>query len=123
VVLVTHFMDEAGHLCDRLAIVNRGRIVAIDSPQGLINRYATQIKLTFSSDEPDISYLEKIAALDSVNRYGSRVEITGKGSVLPLVAAALVEHGFVPADLHVSQPTLEDVFLALTNNDEPVETA
>jgi ABC-2 type transport system ATP-binding protein len=121
VVIVTHFMDEAENLCDRLAIVDRGRIVAMDSPQGLVNKYATQIKLSFSNDEPDISYLEKIASVDSVNRYGSRIEILGTGSVLPLVAAALVEHDFVPADLHVEQPTLEDVFLTLTDNDDPVE--
>lgn len=116
VVMVTHFMDEAENLCDRLAIMNRGRIVATDSPQGLVNKYATQIKLSFSTDEPDISYLEKIESLNAVNRYGSRVEILGTGPVLPLVAAALVEHGFVPEDLHVHQPSLEDVFLTLTNN-------
>ncbi len=121
VVMVTHFMDEAENLCDRLAIVNRGRIVATDSPQGLVNTYATQIKLSFSTDEPDVSYLEKISSVNSVNRYGSRVEILGTGSVLPLVAAALVEHDFVPADLHVEQPTLEDVFLTLTSNDDSVE--
>jgi ABC-2 type transport system ATP-binding protein len=121
VVIVTHFMDEAENLCDRLAIVDRGRIVAMDSPQGLVNKYATQIKLSFSSDESDISYLEKIASVDSVNRYGSRIEILGTGSVLPLVAAALVEHDFVPTDLHAEQPTLEDVFLTLTDNDDPVE--
>lgn len=121
VVMVTHFMDEAENLCDRLAIVNRGRIVATDSPQGLVNTYATQIKLSFSTDEPDISYLEKISSVNSMNRYGSHVEILGTGSVLPLVAAALAEHDFVPMDLHVEQPTLEDVFLTLTSNDNPVE--
>jgi ABC-2 type transport system ATP-binding protein len=121
VVLVTHFMDEAENLCDRLAIVNRGRIVATDSPQGLINKYATQIKLSFSTDEPDISYLENIESVKSVNRYGARVEIIGTGPVLALVSAALVEHGFVPADLRVNQPTLEDVFLTLTSDEDPVE--
>lgn len=123
VVLVTHFMDEAEHLCDRLAIVDRGRIVATDSPQGLINRYASRIKLTFSTDNPDVNYLRELEPVDGVNRRGSRVEIQGTGPVLPLVAAALVEHGIVPDDLHVEQPTLEDVFLALTDKDEPAGAA
>lgn len=118
VVMVTHFMDEAENLCDRLAIVNKGRIVATDSPQGIVNTYATQIELSFSTDEPEISYLENIPSVRSVNRYGSRIEVIGTGSILPLVAAALVEHGLVPADLRVKQPTLEDVFLALTSNDD-----
>ena len=119
VVLVTHFMDEAENLCDRLAIVNRGRIVAAGSPQELVNKYATSIKLMFSTDEPDITYLEQIAAVTSLKRYGARVEVTGSGPVLPLVAAELVEHGFVPADLRVEQPTLEDVFLFLTEEKNP----
>jgi ABC-2 type transport system ATP-binding protein len=121
VVMVTHFMDEAENLCDRLAIVKKGRIVATDSPQGLINSYATQIKVLFSTNEPDISYLEQIPSVNSVNRYGSHVEILGTGPVLPLVAAALVEHGITPADLRVDQPTLEDVFLILTRDVEPAE--
>ncbi len=121
VVMVTHFMDEAENLCDRLAIVNKGRIVATDSPQGLINSYATQIKVLFSTDEPDLSYLEQIPSVNSVNRYGSHVEILGTGPILPLVAAALVENGITPSDLRVDQPTLEDVFLILTRDVEPAE--
>ncbi|MBW1768864.1 MAG: ABC transporter ATP-binding protein [Deltaproteobacteria bacterium] len=121
VVMVTNFMDEAENLCDRLAIVKKGRIVATDSPQGLINSYATQIKVLFSTDEADISYLEQITSVNSVNRYGSHVEILGIGPVLPLVAAALVEHGITPADLRIDQPTLEDVFLILTSDVEPAK--
>jgi ABC-2 type transport system ATP-binding protein len=121
IVMVTNFMDEAEDLCDRLAIVKKGRIVATDSPQGLINSYATQIKVLFSTDEADISYLEQITSVNSVNRYGSHVEILGTGPVLPLVAAALVEHGITPTDLRIDQPTLEDVFLILTSDVESAE--
>jgi ABC-2 type transport system ATP-binding protein len=51
-----------------------------------------------------------------VARNGPRVEVEGNGSLLALVAAALVEHDIVPADLRVEQPTLEDVFLKLTGH-------
>jgi ABC-2 type transport system ATP-binding protein len=114
VVLVTHFMDEAEQLCDRVAIVDRGRIIALDTPQGLITTYASQIRVIFSTDLTDLSWLEHIDNVDRVNRRGPRVEISGSGPVLALVAAALVDHGIAPSDLRVEQPTLEDVFLKLT---------
>jgi ABC-2 type transport system ATP-binding protein len=107
-------MDEAEQLCDRVAIVDRGRIIALDTPQGLITTYAGQIRVIFSTDLTDLSWLEHIDNVDRVNRRGPRVEISGSGPVLALVAAALVDHGIAPSDLRVEQPTLEDVFLKLT---------
>jgi ABC-2 type transport system ATP-binding protein len=117
VVLVTHFMDEAEKLCDRLAIVDRGRIVAMDTPQGLITEYASEVKVIFTTDQEDLSWLEEISHVKKVTRSGPRVEVEGSGPVLALVAAALVEHGITPTDLRLEQPTLEDVFLKLTGQD------
>jgi ABC-2 type transport system ATP-binding protein len=117
VVLVTHFMDEAEKLCDRLAIVDRGRIVAMDTPQGLITEYASEVKVIFTTDQEDLSWLEEISHVKKVTRNGPRVEVEGSGPVLALVAAALVEHGITPTDLRLEQPTLEDVFLKLTGQD------
>ena len=114
VVLVTHFMDEAEQLCDRLAIVNQGRIVATDTPQGLITTYADRIKVIFTTEYEDVSFLEKIPQVNSVTRRGQRVEVEGNGAVLALVAAALAGQGIIPADLRAEQPTLEDVFLSIT---------
>jgi ABC-2 type transport system ATP-binding protein len=114
VVLVTHFMDEAENLCDRVAIVDRGKIVASDTPQGLITRHASEVRVIFTSEKTDLPWLEKISGVIRVARKGPRVEVEGSGPVLALVAAALVEHGIVPSDLRVEQPTLEDVFLKLT---------
>lgn len=116
VVLVTHFMDEAENLCDRVAIVDRGKIVADDSPQGLITRHAGEVRVIFTTDKTDISWLNRVEGVDKVTLSGPRVEVSGSGPVLALVAAALVEHGIVPADLRVEQPTLEDVFLKLTGH-------
>jgi ABC-2 type transport system ATP-binding protein len=113
VVLVTHFMDEAENLCDRLAIMDRGHIVAMDSPQGLITSHTSNIRVIFSSDSPDLSWLEMVPCVTQVTQRGPRVEVEGKGPILFHVAAALSEHGLEPGDLRLEQPTLEDVFLAL----------
>jgi ABC-2 type transport system ATP-binding protein len=118
VVLVTHFMDEAEQLCDRLAIMKGGEIIALDSPQSLITTHATQLRVRFSCDRNDdpvlLPRLRQVPHVQKVARIGSRIEVTGSGPVVVLVAAALVESGHVPADLQVDQPGLEDVFLQLT---------
>jgi ABC-2 type transport system ATP-binding protein len=116
VVLVTHFMDEAEHLCDRVAIIDKGLISAMDSPQGLIATYAGAVRVIFSTDHDDLSWLNRIPDVVKVTRTGPRVEVQGSGPVLALTAAALVEHGIAPADLRVEQPTLEDVFLKITGH-------
>ena len=114
VVLVTHYMDEAQQLCDRLAIVDRGKIIALDSPQNLINRFANGIRVIFSTDQEDLGWLAELPHVRAVGRHGPRVEVDGTGPVLALVASALVARGIMPSDLRVEQPTLEDVFLAVT---------
>ena len=115
-LLVTHFMDEAEQLCDRVAVVDSGKIIALDSPRGLIANHAGDTHVIFSTDVADISWLEEIPQVHRVGRRGPRIEVAGSGPVLALVAAALVEHGIVPTDLRTEQPTLEDVFLKLTGH-------
>jgi ABC-2 type transport system ATP-binding protein len=115
VVLVTHYMDEAEQLCDRIAVVDGGRVVATDTPQGLIARFGGPIKLTFTPDGHDVRFLQDVAHVQAVRRRGDRIEAEGTGPVLALVAAELVARGLVPHDLRVEQPTLEDVFLRLTD--------
>jgi ABC-2 type transport system ATP-binding protein len=116
VVLVTHFMDEAEHLCDRLAIVDKGKIVALDSPRGLIATHAGQIKVIFSAGQADLSWLPEVKGVTRVTRTGPRVEVEGNGLVLALVASELVKHDIIPTDLRTEQPTLEDVFLKITGS-------
>ncbi len=115
VMLVTHYMEEAEQLCDRVAVIDHGCIVALDTPQGLINAYARSIRVTFSTRDADLPWLEGTPHVHKVIRHGQQVEVEGNGPVLAMVAAALVEHGIIPSDLRVEQPTLEDVFLALTS--------
>ncbi|OGO39896.1 MAG: multidrug ABC transporter ATP-binding protein [Chloroflexi bacterium RBG_16_57_8] len=116
VVLVTHFMDEAESLCDRVAIVDHGRVVAADSPHGLIAQHAGQVCVIFTTSNPEIGWLGQVPHVQKVTRKGPRVEVEGTGPVLARVAASLVEHGIEPSDLRVEQPSLEDVFLKLTGH-------
>ena len=117
VVLVTHFMDEAEHLCDRVAVVDRGRVVALDTPQRLIDGLGLPSVVRFTTSEPDLGWLEKLDVVESMARHGEAVEIRGTGPVLALVASELVAHQIVPLDLRVERPTVEDAFLALTGRD------
>jgi ABC-2 type transport system ATP-binding protein len=114
VVLVTHYMEEAERLCDRLAVVHGGRVVATGSPQGLISRFGGPVRITFTADGHDVGFLEGIRHVRAVRRRGGQVEAEGTGPALALVAAELVARGLVPPDLRVEQPTLEEVFLRLT---------
>ncbi len=114
VVLVTHFMDEAETLCDRVAVVTGGRIAALDTPHALVADYAGSVKVIFTTRETQIDWLKNVPHVSGVVRSGPRVEVDGRGPVLALVAAELVKHGILPEDLHTEQPTLEDVFLKLT---------
>ena len=114
VVLVTHFMDEAERLCDRVGVVTEGRIVALDTPQGLVTRHTPEMRLTFSTDAADLSWLSDVGCVRRVERWGRHVEVEGVDPVIALVSAALLEHGVMPEGLRVDQPTLEDVFLHLT---------
>lgn len=116
VVLVTHFMDEAEELCDRLAVIDKGRVIALDTPRGLIGNHAGELRVVFTTDVTDLGYLEKVEGVNHVEREGPRVTVFGKGAVLALVASELVKHGITPADLHLEQPSLEDVFLKLTGH-------
>ncbi len=114
VVLVTHFMDEAETLCDRLAIIDDKRVAAIGTPEGLIDEYDSGVEVTFSTDATDLEFLRDTQRVARVERDGRRVTIHGDGALLAYVAAALVEHGLAPTDLRVKRTSLEDVFLRIT---------
>ncbi len=120
VVLVTHFMDEAEQLCDRLAVIDDQRVIALDTPAGLVETYAGGSRVTFSVDPAldfDETQLRDVAGVERVGRRGKRIEVTGRGALLARVAAFLVEQGQAPLDLEVRRGSLEDVFLAMTGGD------
>ncbi len=118
IVLVTHFMDEAERLCDRLAIVDHGRVIALDSPAGIVAAAAGPTRVLFSTGEGSLDWLAEVPGVERVERHDGRVSVIGQGPILAHVGAALVGHGLAPLDLRPERPTLEDAFLALTGSSE-----
>jgi len=117
VVLVTHFMDEAERLCDRVAIIDHGSLVALNTPRALIENLHAETRIIFSADKQETYlWLNNVPEVSAVERQNGSVVVTGSGPVLARVASALAEHGIVPGDLRSQQATLEDVFLALTGS-------
>ncbi|MBA2462517.1 MAG: ABC transporter ATP-binding protein [Actinobacteria bacterium] len=111
-VLTTHYMDEAEQLCDRLVVMDHGRIVAEGSPLQLIDRYATRevVEVRFDDVRPDNGALDGLA--DRVEELPDRVLIyTGDGDA---TAAAVSDRGLPPHSTLVRRSSLEDVFLHLT---------
>ena len=122
VLLTTHFMEEAERLCDRVAILDHGRIVALDTPQALIRGLGVEERVVFSLDGSLPAAFEK-ALLDAarVEVQRERVTVRGKnGRKVPLVSEVvglLTAQGIPFHDLRTEQPTLEDVFLSLTGHE------
>jgi ABC-2 type transport system ATP-binding protein len=115
VVLVTHFMEEAETLCDRLIVVDDGVVVAEGTPAGLIDRHGGGVKVKFTLDGEDPAWLSSVPHVKEWERQHERVEVRGDGPVLAYVASALVDRGIAPIDLRQERASLEDVFLNLTS--------
>jgi ABC-2 type transport system ATP-binding protein len=116
VVLVTHAMEEAERLCDRVAVMEAGRIVTVGTPSGLIAKHTREVTVRFDTGGQDVSWLAAVPTVAAVSEHGGQATVTGCGPVLVDVAAALAGHGLRPADLRVNQPSLEDVFLQITGH-------
>ena len=116
VVLVTHFMEEAERLCDRIMVIDRGRVVALDSPSGLIRKIGSEQRLTFRPSEPiDDEVFANLPDVTTVGHSGSHVVITGTSNVVQAVTALLAGLGVVAEELRVEQTSLEDAYLELTS--------
>ncbi|GLW06108.1 multidrug ABC transporter ATP-binding protein [Microtetraspora sp. NBRC 13810] len=121
VVLVTHFMEEAERLCDRLMVVGAGRVVAVDTPEGLIARAALAPRVRFRCVRPfDERLLRDLPEVTAVRVRGSHVEVAGGGDLLHAVTSALAGNQVTVADLRTEQPTLDDAYVALVGGRENV---
>jgi ABC-2 type transport system ATP-binding protein len=115
VLLVTHLMEEAQRLCHRLAVIDRGRIVGLDTPEGLVAQVADEQRLRFVPSVPlDDGLLTSLDGVVGVERDGREVLVTGTGDVVQTVIAVLAREGIVAGGLRVEQRTLDDAFVALT---------
>ncbi len=114
VVLVTHFMEEAEELCDRVAVVDRGRIVALDTPGNLTASQGGPISVTFTAEGLDPDRLLGVPGVSSAVAQGSLMTVVGDGKAPVHVATALADAAITPHDFRTHYPRLEDVFMSLT---------
>jgi ABC-2 type transport system ATP-binding protein len=115
VVLVTHFMDEAERLCDRIAIVQDGRIIAGDTPEHLVAAYPGNTIIRFGGTVDQVSWFERVPYVHDARWQAGRIQLTGDAAAIAYVGRVLADRDAVPPDLRVTQASLEDVYLNLTN--------
>ncbi|HEX6418894.1 MAG TPA: ABC transporter ATP-binding protein [Acidimicrobiales bacterium] len=117
VVLVTHDVEEAERLCDRLVVMHRGRVVADGSPASIVEALGGEATVRFTDAGLDVRTLRRVPGVHRVQRHGPEVRVTGAGPVLAHLGAHLVAAGRPPLDLRIERPSLEDRFVALTEED------
>ena len=118
VFLTTHLMEEAERLCDRVAILERGRIIDIGAPASLVERHCPArgvVLVTIDEHAPE--RFARIASLESVTRDGSRFTLHGSGEEFVADVIACLSEGHIRVtDFRTTSPSLEDVFLKLTGH-------
>jgi len=123
ILLTTHYMEEADQLCDRVAIMDHGRILALDRPDALKRGVGADTIVTVSADgglDELAGLLEaRVPGVTHAQRVDSTVQlgVKGSGGVLPAVVSAAEQGGFTVTDLSLAEPTLETVFINLTGKE------
>ena len=118
VFLTTHLMEEAERLCDRVAIIEHGRIVDVDEPARLVDRHCPERTVVLVTTDPAAAErLRTIPRVDSVLQQDSRITVLGRGDDLVAeVISCLSDHRIRVTDFRTVIPNLEDVFLKLTGH-------
>ena len=117
VILVTHFMDEAEKLCDRLALIDHGTVRALDTPEAIAAQ-AGGSRVRFIPSQPvDEQTLRAIPGVNAIERKQRYVTVTGTGDPVPAVIHALATLGVQVSDVEAQAGNLEDAFLKLTKDD------
>jgi ABC-2 type transport system ATP-binding protein len=115
IVLVTHYMDEAERLCDRVALIDQGRVVAIGSPAALTQRAGGGQRVRFVPSGPfDDRLLTGLPEVKGVERHGRHLVVIGSGDLISTVILALASAGLTAGDVQLESATLEDAFVQLT---------
>jgi ABC-2 type transport system ATP-binding protein len=118
VFLTTHLMEEAERLCDRVAIIEHGRIIDIDTPAGLISRHCEDRTVILTTNDPRAEErFRRIPRVETLICQGGRFTIGGRGDdLITNVIDCLSENQMRVTDFRTVLPTLEDVFLKLTGH-------
>jgi ABC-2 type transport system ATP-binding protein len=115
ILLVTHSMEEAQRLCDRVAVIDHGQVIALDTPAGLATRARGAKLVRFvASATFDERLLTKLPEVATVERDGVHVVVTGAGDLVNAVILALAPAGVIAHEVELGSSTLEDAFVALT---------
>jgi ABC-2 type transport system ATP-binding protein len=115
ILLVTHHMDEAQRLCDRVALLDSGRIVALDSPEGLSQRARGGKRVRFLPSCPfDDGLLIGLSEVWSLEHQGDWVVVYGGGELVNAVILTLAHAGITARSVELEAPSLEDAFVELT---------
>lgn len=115
IVLVTHFMEEAERLCDRVAVFRDGRIAALDTPSGLVSRVDGSTRVRFvPSVALDVSLLQALPEVTDVSSVGEQVVVSGSENLLHAVTSLLARKQIVARQLRVDQVSLDDAYVELT---------
>jgi ABC-2 type transport system ATP-binding protein len=124
VLLVTHSMEEAAELCDRIAIIDRGRVRALGTPEELVQSGGAATVTSFEAVAPDLALLRGVDGVASARIEGDRVVVEGGEDVVLGVLAALAGQGTVPRKLRVAAGSLDTAYLDLTDDSsEKVEAS
>ncbi|HLV03061.1 ABC transporter ATP-binding protein [uncultured Georgenia sp.] len=120
ILLVTHFMDEAEHLSDRVVVIDAGRVVAEGAPAELAQAATDRRAFRMTTPRPvDLATVRALPEVTDVVQRGREIEVTGTRTVLPAVVLELARHDIVPDDITTLRRSLEDVFLELTGHRSP----
>jgi ABC-2 type transport system ATP-binding protein len=119
IVLVTHFMDEAERLCDRVALIDQGRLVALGRPGQLGERVATakRVRLRAPGQHGE-QVLRALPEVSAIEHHGPDIMVTGSGDLVTVIVLTLDRAGLVAEDVRTETGNLEDAFLALTSRAE-----
>ncbi len=122
VLLTTHYMEEADQLCDRVAIMDHGRVLALDTPRGLKASVEADTIVRVSTDGDAAALTERLGAMPDAVRAEvidglATAFFRGTGGIVPRVVAEAEAGGFHVTDVTVNEPTLETVFITLTGKD------
>jgi ABC-2 type transport system ATP-binding protein len=115
IILVTHYMEEAERLCDRVALIDHGRIIALDTPVRLAEKVTGGKQVRFVPSKPiDDHLLKALPEVKTVEHQGRHIRVVGSGQLVNAIILTLYQNSIEALDVQMEAATLEDAFVKLT---------